>query len=123
MKPIFQNTCLVLTIVLLAIIAFRPLERKVAAAGPVTQYKVTGVAQDVTEQQLEQTLRANARDGFTLDHTIEVNKGNLLVFKKEWRTRAYYACAWVWRTVLIVRVNLASGTSVERRTASNSGRN
>ena len=83
MKPIFQNTCLVLTIVLLAIIAFRPLERKVAAAGPVTQYKVTGLAQDVTEQQLEQLLHANAKAGFTLDHTIEVNKGNLLVFKKE----------------------------------------
>jgi uncharacterized protein YxeA len=82
MKTILQNICLVLIVVLLAIIAFRPLERKVAAAGPVTQYKVTGVVHDITEQQLEQILHAYAKDGFALDHSIEVNKGNLLVFKK-----------------------------------------
>ncbi|HEX3118527.1 MAG TPA: hypothetical protein VHP80_05480 [Candidatus Acidoferrum sp.] len=83
MKSILQNTCLVLIVVLLAIIAFRPFERKVAAAGPVTQYRATGVVRDITEQQLEMVLRANAKEGFMLDHIVEVEKGNLLVFKTE----------------------------------------
>ena len=83
MKSTLQNTCLVLIVVLLAIIAFRPFERKVAAAGPVTQYTVTGIAHDLTEQQLELVLRTHAKDGFILDHIVEVEKGNLLVFKKE----------------------------------------
>ena len=83
MKTILQNTCFVLIVVFLAIIAFRPFERRVAAAGPVTQYTVTGISRDLSEQQLELVLRTHAKDGFILDHVVEVEKGNLLVFKKE----------------------------------------
>jgi len=76
----FQQTCLLLIVILLAIVAFRPHEKEVAAAED--KYKVAGVVANVSESQLEAILRAMTKDGWSLDSTVPNQRGTLLVFKK-----------------------------------------
>jgi hypothetical protein len=78
----FQNFCLLTIVVLLSIIAFRPHEKAVSA-GPIVKYRVTGVAHDITEEQLEKNLNAGPKDGWIFDGSIQNQQGTLLIFKKQ----------------------------------------
>jgi hypothetical protein len=81
MNSRFQNFCLLAIVILLAILVFRPRETKVSA-GPITQYKVTGVNPSIDEHQLEMNLHAWAKDGWSYDGNVPVTTGNAFDLQK-----------------------------------------
>jgi hypothetical protein len=86
MENRFQNLCLAVIVILLAILVFRPhgIEGKsVSAAGPITKYRTVGVVHDIADFQLEKNLNAQAKDGWIFDGSIQNHQGTLLIFKKE----------------------------------------